>query len=500
MSHFGGPHEAMIAQISEPPAFNGANLPEQDDRRESPRIPLVSPVKIGPPSGAPYALVSAQDISAGGLFIDADRPVRVGAKFSAEILLAGGTSVYIPEAEVTYNRERNHGSGFGVRFVVADAQAIEAIHEEVLRVTGKTLIAQVGSIQERLSQLPTIPPDSTSPELATALGAEFSSYPAPELADHQSLESVLPSNMPIPGDADLSSEIPEMRRTALLPSEFEPDVSGLSVPPGPFDGVREFASDLRHAVIRRSQGGQGVWKAIMIAGGLALAVGAALSLAGPSEKVVAEPVATADRGVQPSTHGVLMGETQVDALGSDPERVVETAPKPKKRALPPLVVVDPPKQKTPEPRVKDVEKKDAAKKVAAKKVAKPTKVKKRTPDKVKAPAPKPAPAVVVKKKTISSTARKILGDTEQIVTLSFGLAPGARVLKTHVFHKPERFVIDVVDQPKLPSTPDVQGPVESIRVGRHPNFTRIVIDAGQVLEAGRVDKKSDRLKVELHYQ
>src|SRR5215470_10315724 len=95
-----------------------------NDRRQSARIPVFGPVRMGPPSQQPYAVVSATNLSRGGLFIDADRPVRVGARFSAEVPLKTGGAIYIPEAEVAYNREHRTGSGFGVRFIDPPAEVV----------------------------------------------------------------------------------------------------------------------------------------------------------------------------------------------------------------------------------------------------------------------------------------------------------------------------------------------------------------------------------------
>ena len=67
--------------------------------------------------------VSAADISTGGVFIDADRPVRVGARFSVQIELPDGEAIYIPEAQVVYNRERRQGAGFGASFVSFEDEA-----------------------------------------------------------------------------------------------------------------------------------------------------------------------------------------------------------------------------------------------------------------------------------------------------------------------------------------------------------------------------------------
>jgi hypothetical protein len=105
------------------------------DRRASARIPLSARVKVGPPGGLPSSIVSASDLSTGGMFVDADREVRVGARFSVEIPLQNGDRVYVPEAEVAYNRRRAVGSGFGVRFVELEAEALAAIEATIAAAT-----------------------------------------------------------------------------------------------------------------------------------------------------------------------------------------------------------------------------------------------------------------------------------------------------------------------------------------------------------------------------
>src|SRR5687767_3503584 len=81
------------------------------DRRAGARVPIRGAVKMGPPQGEPYAVVVASDLSRSGLFIEADRAVRVGARFSAEITLSSGEVVYVAEAEVAYNRDEKQGGG-----------------------------------------------------------------------------------------------------------------------------------------------------------------------------------------------------------------------------------------------------------------------------------------------------------------------------------------------------------------------------------------------------
>ncbi|MCK6545390.1 PilZ domain-containing protein [Myxococcota bacterium] len=139
------------------PAANDTTLSpvlfrDGQDRRTSPRVPISGPVRMGPPGGEPYAVVSASDLSTGGLFIDADRAVKVGARFCLEITLSSGDIVYVAEAEVAYNRERVNGSGFGVRFVDVPVDVAAKLEREVGRHTHDVALD--------LPKFPSLPPVS----------------------------------------------------------------------------------------------------------------------------------------------------------------------------------------------------------------------------------------------------------------------------------------------------------------------------------------------------
>ena len=114
--------EVAVRAMPEP-HFSPTFIDGPPERRRSARVPVSGPIRVGPPHREPHARLSATDLSTGGLFIDADRPVRVGARFCAEIVLSDGRHLYIPEAEVAYNRDRPHGAGFGVRFLDVSEEA-----------------------------------------------------------------------------------------------------------------------------------------------------------------------------------------------------------------------------------------------------------------------------------------------------------------------------------------------------------------------------------------
>lgn len=143
------------------------------ERRKSARVPVSGPIRVGPPHREPHARLSATDLSTGGLFIDADRPVRVGARFCAEVVLSDGRHLYIPEAEVAYNRDRPHGAGFGVRFVEVSEETRRLLAEEVARL-GSEPMAEAGVDIEIDQPEPTmsVPPLATEAPTASEIPAE----------------------------------------------------------------------------------------------------------------------------------------------------------------------------------------------------------------------------------------------------------------------------------------------------------------------------------------
>jgi hypothetical protein len=427
MSQIGAPREANDTHLM-PVLF-----PNGTDRRASARVPLSTPVRIGPPNGTPYALVSASDLSKGGLFIDADRPVRVGALFSAEIELAG-VKIYVPEAEVAYNRERENGSGFGVRFVTMDPEALEAVASEVDRVTDQTLVVRDRRRTAGTSDLPTLIP-SKRPH-GSGLGVELSQYPEPEIVG-EALDagSVIGSERPSGGDR-----------------------------------MRPTIEETRQRFTERAKTAPRVFRALTIGGAAAMIASAGVALFEGSQggAVHAEPI-TVERGVTDSTHHVLMGQADADTL----ERaapIQEVRRDERRRPLPPLVILD-----------------EAPK-----------------AEKVDTPKPKPAPAVepiapaaAPKVAPKAAPTKEARAEPQGRATRIAGIDPGARVLKTHVFHGPERFVIDVVGQSSPVAATSLASPARAMRTGKHPEFSRIVIDTDAELLAGRAHLSNGILVVEL---
>ncbi|MEQ9496624.1 MAG: PilZ domain-containing protein [Deltaproteobacteria bacterium] len=440
-------------------------FPDGTDRRASARIPLSSRVRIGPPGGLPTSLVSASDLSAGGLFIDADREVRVGARFSVDVPLEDGSRVYIAEAEVAYNRDRTSSSGFGVRFVGIDPDAERLIQQAIEKITGFTTDVIDRPRKNRrtqrpeLSALPTIVPTPMTSVL-----------PEPSIID----ESVV-----LDATLDLSDEREPARpnRWATVSQRFG-------------DTMHDWRLAIGERVRRAPRYAQGI--AFIGAAALTLAVAITLWSGGNANAV--EPADNDGPSVPTSTHQVLMGQAPIDALDAEPTapELVEPTTKTKKVKLPPLVRLD-----EPEPAGKP-----QATKPAPAKAAKPV-IAKAAPEVEAPPVKKPAPKKPEPKKAeapaakVSSAARLILGTSDDRVSIP--LAPGARVLKTHVLKQPERYVIDVVDQPCPLTNVTPTGAVERIRSARHPEYCRIVMDLAQPLDAARYSVSGDTLVVTLTY-
>lgn len=449
------------------------------DRRATARIPLASRVRIGPPNGLPTSVVSASDLSVGGLFIDADREVRVGARFSVEVPLDDGSRVYVAEAEVAYNRERPSSSGFGVRFVTIDVDAAHLIANAIEKVTGFTTDVidrprkKPKAERTGLSALPTIVPAPLT---------DFSDLPEP---------SVLHESVVLDAELDLAEE----RRPAT---------------PGWWTRTSARTTDALHdvhlAVIERLRRAPRIAQGIAFIGAAALTTALAITLWSGGDAKAVEPKNTDGPNVPASTHQVLMGQAPIDALEapSDEPVLVKPSSAKKRVTLPPLVRLDEPKPEVAkaEPAKSEVAKAEPAKLQPSK--ATPAKPEPSKPEPAKAEPAKEAlakaqdaPEAEAPKAKFSTAAQAILGGSEDRVKIP--LAPGARVLKTHVFSNPTRYVIDVTDQPCPIAAPAPTGAVTRIRSGRHPEYCRIVMDLDQPLDAGRWSMAGDTLVVTLTY-
>jgi hypothetical protein len=179
--------EVAVREMS-PPESIPTFIDTPPERRRGVRVPAAGPVRVGPPHREPHARLSATDLSAGGMFIDADRPVRVGARFCAEIVLSDGQHVYVPEAEVAYNRDRPHGSGFGVRFLEISQDAQRQLEEEILRLS-QDLEVEVDEEPYLGLAIDTREPSASIPPLASE---------APTAAETPKATLPVPSAVPAP--------------------------------------------------------------------------------------------------------------------------------------------------------------------------------------------------------------------------------------------------------------------------------------------------------------
>lgn len=457
-------------------------FPDGTDRRTSARIPMTARVRIGPPGGVPTSLVSASDLSVGGLFVDADREVRVGARFSVEVPLEDGVRLYIPEAEVAYNRNRSASSGFGVRFVDLEPEAHKAIASAIDVATGLTTDVVerdpkpvIRSQRPDLSGLPTIVPSAFF---------EDSIYPEP---------SIVGEGLAIDDPLDLEDE------------RFPRSPGAVSVL---FARVVDLTHDARLAVAERARRTPKLFGGIAAVGAVTLLAAFGITMWSGGNAQAVEPKDGAHQTVPASTHQVLMGTATIDALGAPKDDAVE-APRTsnkKRNALPPLVKMDEPRSAKPH----GIEVLAAKTEKPTPPVAKPTAAKPAAVEKPAVVAAKPEPAKRTEAKSapekiaeakdearMSAKAAAILGSSPDRIRIP--IVEGARVLKTHVFRSPNRYVIDLVDQPCPITAPRPSGAITNVRSGRHPEYCRVVLDVAQHFESGSQTIRGGELVVELSY-
>lgn len=408
-----------------------------EDRRRGARVPLGTPVQVGPPGGVPHAAVWAADLSVGGLFIRADREVRIGARFSVAIPDSGDdASLYVAEAEVIYNRHTPHDAGFGVRFI--------ALKESVL--LGLERLVARGTVDVKLST----PPSNAQSEVSS------------------DTPTMLPSVHPLDGV-----------RLSAQEDQFFDEVE--STPGSDRCGVQRIYPTSRPR-------DRNYWLIGAAAGLAVVCVGLAATLfGGGANEAVASETAWQDGRVRTVTHQVLMGERDPAALDEvQPPEVVS----PKASSSSPA-----PAPKTPLPELVTVDGLLAVQGPPA--PAEPWQAEPAKPAKPKARKKRAAPA----KRRDSRRApwKKAAGSHGRTVTLDLPVDQGARVKRTVVYDKPHRFVIDVLGQTTAPKLPAGSGAVRKVRFGRHEDFCRYVLDVDRPIEVGRVTQYGTRLQVVLRH-
>lgn len=412
-----------------------------DERRKSARAPLVHPIRIGPANGLPYASVSARDLSAGGLFVDAERNVRVGARFSVEVPLSTGERVYVAEAEVIDNRRQGAGRGFGARFVSLSDDAQRLLEAELANRAHVTLRSVKAEEPSGF--------DAPLPDLRSK-GAPMGGATGFELGDeieavNRAMASVIPSTF------SSSAPVDELGARSRW-SEMKDWLRSLPAISGALYGVGAVA---------------------LVAVGFAVLT---------EDRGQAETVAlAAPRTVDDSVHDVLVGEERASDL-----REPTLSPAGERRVLPERERIEAPKPAVdPQPLEETVAaapaptrapKAAGAPKPAARKAAAP-----------QAPAPKVAEAAPAPRS--SSTGH-----------FGFPISGSAKIRKQFVLHNPERFVVDVAGLSAAPKLPEPVGRLRNARFGRHDGFGRFVFDMSQPLVSGSARVSGGELRVQLQFR
>lgn len=407
------------------------------ERRSSPRIPLARPIRIGSPGGLPYATVSARDLSVGGLFVDAERSVKVGSRFSIEVNLDGGDRVYVTEAEVTDNRRLGRASGFGARFVKISDDARRLIEAQVASHANATLRDTEGFGAFDHLEVPTLE--------EPFLGADLR-----DMSDVARVNDAMAS---------------------VIPSE-EPGAPTLQV------RVRTRWSKMK-AWLRSLPALSALLYGAAAAALIAVAVGLLLG-EGPEPS---ETIAQVEPGMLPEEvhdqaagSGRPVGFAEPAVLTDEDLNVVNSlpdAPAPRRAAAP----------AEPSREVGFVEPSRSDRPATEKRArTEPKKATRPEPKKATRPAPEPSRAEP------SRPARAAAGRFE------LNLGSGASVKRS--FSMKGKFVVDVSGYAGDPRLPAGSGAVQQIRYGRHDGFSRFVFDLKRPAE-GRAQVQGGRLVVSI---
>jgi len=165
-----------------------------------------------------------------------------------------------------------------------------------------------------------------------------------------------------------------------------------------------------------------------------------------------ESVPLGQAGLPSETHDVLMEKAEAPAMDPAPEEDVDLAPLP-------LVP-----ERTPE-------------------LA-------RRPEAAEDPAPKPK----AKTEARPEPAAPIEGGPRIV---EFELPTAARVKTSYALRSPPRFVVDLIGVDRAPEPRSDDPLVRRVRFGRHPGFSRIVLDLNQVLKSGEAKLRGGRLSLRL---
>lgn len=467
MSEVSHRHDTWIAAVP---------FPDGTDRRQSARVPCALRVRLGPPKAPPQTTLLAEDLSTGGVFVRCAEPVQVGARFSIELALASGETVYVPDAEVLYNVQSDTRRGFGARFVSVSREAMQRlvtaasfesdITPPKLREVSASMILEATSEipQARLKHTVAIDVRGAMP-MPRVSDLSLASIRPVKIGD-RAFTAVLPvrEGEEVHGasayeDEDEDVPTPEPLADTLVPMSTEPveaqhldDEDGFDAE-DMHDGidwqpreVRARANSPLRRFARRVRSRPLVFAAACASCAMIIVAGVSLVRRG-DEALASRP---APPRISNATHRAL-----TSPLPAAPAVVPAPAPEP---APAPAVAVKAPAGKA-EPVRAEPPKKPLPELVSV------------AP--VKSRAVEPPPSVVL------------------------GVAPGTKVLRTYVFKNPDRFVVDLVGQPQLPSIVSRAPGVPEPRIGKHPEYLRVVIDSTASIERGSVEKRGERLEIRL---
>lgn len=319
--------------------------------------------------------------------------------------------------------------------------------------------------------------------------------------------------------------ISELPQEPMLGDEpFDVESSMPRSEPAWWEDWMRVGHDLKARMLERSRRVPLLWTALATTGAVLVVSAIGLALWSGTRAEAVEPVAAIDRGVTAGTHHALMGDQAMPDVVI-PKRVA-AALEPSsdaKKPLPPLVYVEEVEKKAAEAHAaaiipaSTIETKSepakvelkaearaevkaapkAAAKVESKEVAKADPKQAAKADAKQVAKAEPKQAAKAAPKLAAKVEAKPAAKPSREVKTKIALAPNARVLKTHVLRAPDRFVIDVAGQDKVPALPGSGGAIKSIRFGKHPDFARIVIETGAAIENGRASKQGKDLAVVL---
>ena len=460
-----------------------------EDRRKSPRIPFDFTVRVGPAYGAPYATVKAENLSSKGIFVRSDKRAEPGAKFSLELSLPNYGRLYIPEAEVLYNRSASKGTavGFGATFTGLTDEVDEVIRScatfssEITEPRGKDVSASMICDTQSL-----FPEFSTKPNRSLEYSVINGKRQVRDACEVPALSvSELSVSLPPEPQLEHTSQVLDQRRenTDVVRVRKTPvrrkNRGYAPTTPKLKQIAEQWGFDVDGIIAAGTSKNRALISGLVIGGVVACVFGLSVSLnsSTPERPLSAVELAKQSQMAQ-DTHQTLMAKEAAligitkkarDKVSSSKQDAKDNDKKPLVRAVVALPPVNAPKVQPATPR--------NLKKTA---VTTPNKTEAKPLTKIanQVPAPRTTPAA-------------------NQVELAFGLADDATVLRSYRLSKPERFVIDVAGQDGPIKLPKSTGFVTNIRVGEHTGYTRIVVDSQKKISANEIRKEGKGITLNL---